>query len=107
MTNLIYKTTTVANGASLSAAVDSEGKELISVIMPGTLTGTTLTIRTSDSTTGTFNQQYINGDARSYTTAANYEHQLNPPVVASAIKVDTGASEGGARTIKLGFRQFQ
>lgn len=107
MSNLEYRDFTIASGASLSNALNCEGKELISVTMPAALTGTTLTVQVSDSTTGTFTAQYVNGDARSMTTAASYTHQFQPPVVASAVKIDTGSNEAAARTVKAAFRIFQ
>ena len=107
MSNLDYKEVTIPSGSSTSEALNLEGKECISITMSGTLTGTTLSIQVSDSTTGTFTNQYVNGDQRSYTTAANYTHQFNPPIVAGAIKFDTGASEGADRTPLVGIRQFQ
>lgn len=107
MSNLVYTDVTVASGASLSAAMDLQQKELIGVRVPATVTGTTLTVKTSDSTTGTFNGHYPNGTELSITIAGGEDIQFNPPIVARAAKIDTGSNEPAARTFTFITRQFQ
>lgn len=107
MTNLVYKELTIASGASITNAIDANGLEVVCFYAPATLTGTTLTVKSSDSTTGTFNSRKINGDAISLAVTGGDEIQFNPPLVGSSFKFDTGSNEAAARTIKIGLRQFQ
>lgn len=105
MTNLVFKEVTVASGASLSSAIDTEGKEVLILRAPATLTGTTLTVKHSDSLTGTFNDRQINGDEISLAIAGGDEIQFNPPLVGFVFKFDTGSNEAAARTLTVGLRQ--
>lgn len=104
----VYKNVVVASGASLSAAVDLENYELIGVRVPATVTGTSLTVKTSDSNTGTFQNYHVGaGGALSITIAGGEDIQFNPPIaVARSVKIDTGATEAAARTFVLVTRQF-
>lgn len=104
---LFYKDVTVPSGASLSADVDLEQVDLIGVRVPATVTGTALTVKTSNSTTGTFNGYYPAGTELSYAIAGGEDIQFNPPIaIAKAVKIDTGANEGADRTFTLILRQF-
>jgi hypothetical protein len=105
--NLEYKTVTVANGATLSSALDTNGKEVMLLIAPAALTGTTLTVKDSTSTTGTFNSRKINSDAISLTIGAGQTIQFQPPLVGDAFKFDTGGAEADARTLTIGLRVVQ
>ena len=107
MTNFVYKDLTIPINTSLTNALDTEGLEVATFYAPAELTGTTLTVKSSDSITGTFNARKINGDAISLTIAGGEEVQFNPPLIGAAFKFDTGANEVAARAIKIGVRQFQ
>jgi hypothetical protein len=104
----LIKQVTIASGASLSSAIDTEGYAVIGLRLPATLTGTTLTIKESASLTGTFNKYKVNGDEVSFTVAAGENIQFQPPIALDgAIKVDTGANEDAARTIDVLLRIVQ
>lgn len=107
MSKLHLKDAVIASGSSTSAAVDLEQVEIIGVRVPATVTGTALTIKTSDSTTGTFNTYQTSTGAVSITIAGGEDIQLNPPIaIARAAKIDTGAAEGAERTFQFITRQF-
>ena len=69
-------TVTIANGASLSGAVDLGGRKLVAIIMPGTWTAAGLTFQGSVDGTNFFNV-YDGATERQLTVAANYYSALN------------------------------
>ncbi len=100
-----YVDITIASGQQTSGEADlSDGRTLVGVIMPGTITSTALTFSTSDISGGTYSAIYgTDGNALSVTVAASRYVPLNPTNFAGArfVKVVGGTSEGGTRVIKL------
>lgn len=108
---LWQETATIANGASLSAAVDLKGRTLVGIVMPATWTTANITFQVSlDGTT--YNDLYnLLGDELNATAAASRFIALTQfeflPV--RYVKVRSGTSalavnQGGARTIILATR---
>ncbi len=69
-------TVTIANGASLSGAVDLGGRKLVGIIMPDTWTAAALTFQASPDGTNFFNV-YDDPTERRLTVAASYYSALN------------------------------
>lgn len=108
MANIEYKDVVISSGSSESSALDLEQFDIIGIRVPATITGTTLTIKTSDSNTGTFNGYYLNGVELSYAISGGEDIQFSPPLsIARSIKVDTGTNEGADRTFQVITRPFQ
>jgi hypothetical protein len=108
MINEAYSTATIANGASLSDAVNLQGGRLVAIVMPAAWTAGDLTFQASADGT-TFNNVYDEDDAEVVVEAAASRHIiLNPGVWLGIrqIKVRSGTSgaavnQGGARLITL------
>jgi len=96
----------IANGATTSGALDcSSGRTLVGIILPAALTGTTMTFTTAPTSTGTYVPVYDPNatDAAYEVTVGTARYiPLNPVAFAGCrfIKLVSGASEGGVRTIK-------
>jgi hypothetical protein len=69
-------TVTIANGASLSGAVDLGGRKLVAIIMPDAWTAASLTFQGSVDGTNFFNV-YDGATERTLAVAANYYSALN------------------------------
>jgi hypothetical protein len=69
-------TVVIANGASLSGAVDLGGRKLVGIIMPDTWTAASLTFQGSVDGTNFFNV-YDGATERALTVAANYYSAQN------------------------------
>lgn len=103
------KTATIANGQSLSGAVDLGTMRLFAIVMPATMTGTSLTFQASHDGS-TYNNVYDDGgNELTYTTAASRYIVVSSPakwIGIRYLKVRSGTSgsataEGGARSITL------
>jgi hypothetical protein len=104
------RTATIANGASLSAAVEIGDATVVALVMPGTWTAASITLQASIDGT-TFVDVYKNNGATEFevTVAASRWALLNLPDIAGlrgahSIKVRSGTSgspvaQGGARSI--------
>jgi hypothetical protein len=100
-------TVTIANGASLSGAVDLKGRKLVAIIMPASWTAASLTFQGSVNDTDYFDL-YDGATERALTVAASrYVMQnIGDWVGARYLKVRSGTSgsavnQGGARVITL------
>ena len=100
-------TVTIANGASLSGAVDLKGRKLVAIIMPATWTAASLTFQGSVNDTDYFNV-YDGATERSATVAASYYSSLDIGdwIGFRYIKIRSGTAasavnQGGARVLTL------
>jgi hypothetical protein len=100
-------TVTIANGASLSGAVDIGGRKLVAIDMPSAWTAAALTFQASADGV-TYDDMYDGATERSLTVAASRYMMLNIGdwVGARYLKIRSGTSgtpvnQGGARTITL------
>ncbi len=100
-----YIDVTISSSGTDSTEADlSNGRTLVGVIMPATFTGVALTFSVSDASGGTYNVLYgTDGNAYSYTVAAARHIALDPAVFAGVryLKVISGSTELGARTVRL------
>lgn len=108
--NTQFQTTTltVANGATLSDAINCNGQGIIGVIMPAALTSTAMTFTGSQDNV-TFTALYnAAGTALSTTVAANRIILFTPGDLIGLqwIKLVMGSAEGGARSIQVITRTF-
>jgi hypothetical protein len=101
------RTVTIANGASLSDAVDLGGRKLIAIDMPASWTAASLTFQASVDGT-TFDNVYDGATERSLTVAASYYSMLNIGdwVGCRYLKLRSGTAasavnQGGDRVITL------
>ena len=106
---VLTKTVTIANGASLSSAVEIGGSIVVGIQTPDTWTAANLTLQMSSNGT-TFNNVYDDAGAEKTITAAAAEYILIQPTSylggADAIKVRSGTSgtpvnQGAERIITL------
>jgi hypothetical protein len=100
-------TVTIANGASLSGAVDLKGRKLVAIIMPASWTAASLTFQGSVNDTDYFNV-YDGATERALIVAASYYSALNIGdwVGFRYLKIRSGTAasavnQGGARVITL------
>lgn len=105
------KTTTIANGASLSGEVDLEGYSLVGIIMPAAWTAADLTFQAATTTEGTFCDVYDNSGVE-VSTDADASRAIGTDGVALAlapfrfVKLRSGTTgtpvnQGAERTISL------
>jgi hypothetical protein len=100
-------TATIANGQSLSGAVDLGTNRLFAIVMPAAMTGTSLTFQASHDGS-TYNNIYgDDGNELTYTTAASRYVVVSSPakwVGVRYLKIRSGTSgapsaEGAARSL--------
>lgn len=100
-------TATIASGQTTSPEVDLGGSTLVGLFMPAAFTGTAITFTTAATTGGTFVAVYdSSGNAISATVSTSRYVALSPTTFAGLrfIKLVSGSSEGGNRTITLATR---
>jgi len=107
--NLLTKTATIANGGTVSDAIDLEGRGLTAMVMPAAFTGTTITFQ--GSVDGVTYQALYNASnsAVSMTVAASRTYLFTPGDFSGIryLKVVSGSAEGAARSILLVARQYE
>lgn len=106
---LVIAATTIANGATTSAAIPTKGLTLVGVQLPAAFTGTTITFTGSvDGTTYQAVKSTTSGTALSYTVAQGTYAAIDPiPFYGLAfIKLVSGSSEGGARSFSVTLKGF-
>lgn len=93
--------TTIANGTTTSAAINLSGFSLIGIQFPTTFTGTAVTFTMSPTLTGTYIPVYNSSGQVSYTVAQARYYAINPADLDGCqyLKIVSGSSEGGARTL--------
>lgn len=96
-------TVTIANGETVSNAIDLGEGVLVGIQMPAAFTGSAMTFQASDSLAGTYNAVTSITAAYSVTVAAS--KYVSIPLFDLAgvrfIKVVSGSAEGAARDIIL------
>ena len=100
-------TLTIANGASLSGAVDLKGRKLVAIDMPSAWTAASLTFQASPDGV-TYDDMYDGATERAITVAASRYMMLNIGdwIGVRFLKIRSGTAgtpvnQGGARTITL------
>lgn len=103
----LTQTATIANGASLSGAVDMGGKTLLSLEMPSGWTAANISFDVSNDNSS-YVACYLEGTEYTFPTGASRGHSLNPAAFAGwrYVKVRSGISgttvaQGASRDIKL------
>lgn len=107
--NISYQSTvTIANGATLSDAVDLSGYVLVGLIIPAAFTGTTITFSMSDDNATFYGINNAGGTALSATVAVSKCILFTPGdfVGIRHLKLTSGSAEAAARTIKLITREL-
>jgi hypothetical protein len=96
---------TVADGATVSGAVDLRGRQLCGVYLPSTAEGTTLGFQVSDALAGTYLTLMSAGAAVSLTVAASRYVALDPNLFLGVrfLKLVLG-TQTGASIINLAIR---
>lgn len=105
---ILIRTATIANGDTISGAVQCSGMMLAAIQLPSAMTGTSLTFEAETPEGGGFDAVYDSeGTLVSYTIAAS---RVVVPAGAAVlisgvdrIRVVSNASEGAERTIQLSF----
>lgn len=106
---LVMAATTIANAASTSAAIPTQGLTLVGIQLPAAFTGTAITFTGSvDGTTYQPVYSTTSGTALSYTVAQGHYVAIDPtPFYGLAyIKLVSGSTEGGARAITVTLKGF-
>lgn len=94
---------TVANGATVSSAIDLGNLSVVGLILP-VLTSTAITFQASDSLAGTYQAvKGSDGNSVSYTVASSTYVVILPTALAGIrfLKLVCGSAEGAARTITV------
>lgn len=97
-------TATIANGETVSGAVDLNDFALSGFITPAALTGTTMTFQGSADNGATYVAVHgTDGAAISYTVTTSKYYAINPInfLGLTHIKIVSGSAEGAARDITL------
>lgn len=103
------ETVTIANGATVSSAIDLQGCTMCGIILPAAFTGVALTFQVSDDNV-TYQAAYnTSNTALSATVAQGRSYMLTPTDFAGVryVKLVSGSAEGAARTIKILTRVMQ
>lgn len=104
---LVTATATIANGATVSAAIPTNGFALVGIQLPAAFTGTTVTFQGSvDGTTYQVIKSTTSGSSLSYTVAQGTYAAIDPiPFYGlKFIKLVSGSAEGGARTFSVALK---
>lgn len=105
------KTVTIANGATVSDAVATGGRQLVGIITPAALTGTAMTFSMSSELAGTYVPIKVTaaGTAFSQTVTTSSYYAIDPAITYGVpfIKATSGSAEGAARSIILVFKRRQ
>lgn len=90
----------IANGQTVSGAIDVNGQIITGIDLGATLTGTTLGIQNCVDGTN-YRTAYDNsGNVISWTVAGGRHLRFDPPLLGySSIKLVSGSAEGAARTL--------
>lgn len=102
-------TVTIANGGTISPAVDLNGHGLCGIYLPAAFTGTAITFLASDLLAGTYRTvQDGAGSALTKVVSAGVYVPLDPADFAGIryLKIVSNAAEGGARILTLAARLF-
>lgn len=106
---LCQNSVTIASSGTASAEADLGGTTLVGVMLPATMTGTTLTFTAALTSGGTFNPVTgSNGSALSYTIAGAKYLAIDPALFHGIqfIKAVSGSAEGADRAITLLSKAF-
>lgn len=104
------ESTTIANGATTSAAINTGGMALVGIKIPAAFTGTAITFTVCDTIDGTYVPLKVttSGTALSYTVAASGYYAIDPVNFQGVqfFKIVSGSAESGARTIVYSLKGF-
>jgi hypothetical protein len=98
----------IANGQQSSAAIDCNGLTLTGIKFPAVFTGTAVTFETCDTVDGTYVPVYNSAGPVSYTVAQGRYYAIDPKDFYGIrfLKIKSGSSEGGARSLVLSMKGF-
>lgn len=104
--NLITTSASIANAATTSAAIPLAGFSLVGIQFPTTFTGTTVTFTMASAIDGTYVPVYNASGAVSITIAQARYYAIDPANFQGIqfLKIVSGSSEGGARTLNLSLK---
>lgn len=99
---------TISNGASLSAAIDLQGRHLIGIVMPADWTAANLTFQVAQTADGTFADVYDSAGNELVAVAAASRFICDIPELQGVrfLKIRSGTTgtpvnQGAARTLSL------
>ena len=97
-----YISITIASSGTSTDAIDLNGKKLVGIQFPSTMTGTTVSIKQCESEGGTYTDVYdLTGAAVSVPVVNGYIPVAPTIFVGPAyIKIVSSAAEGATRTLK-------
>lgn len=105
--NLTYNEVSIANGQTVSGAIDLQGLVICQIIMPSAFTGTAITFQSSIND-GTYQALYNSANTQmSITVATSRSYNIAPTDFAGCrfLKLVSGSAEGGSRTIGIVTRE--
>jgi hypothetical protein len=102
---------TIANGQTVSDAIDKLSEDLVGFKLPATMTGATVSFQVSDDDVdgaGTYQALSWEGTVVSFATASAQSVSIDPSKFAGWrwIKIVSGTAEGAERTIVPKFRRY-
>lgn len=98
--------TSIANGATESAEINTGGAILTGFYIPAAFTGTTITFEAATAHAGTFVPVVNSGGAISITVTTSHYYTVDPKDFQGIqfLKLKSGSAEGAARTIIYSMR---
>ncbi len=107
--NLVTQVTaTIANGQTTSSLISLKGYSLVGIQTPAALTGTAITFSVCDSTGATCVPLKVttSGTALSQTVTTSSYYAIDPAATygVAYLKLVSGSSEGGARTLTVSLK---
>lgn len=98
---IIAETVLIANGASASAELDCYGGQLMGVILPSAMTGTTIGLQVSDQSGGTYVALKDGASDLALTSAASKYIYFDPKYTEGIrfAKIVSGSAEGAQRSL--------
>lgn len=96
-----YQTVTIANGATVSDAIDLQGHTVCGIIMPSAFTGASLAPSACQTVNGTYVPMYKDGSTISLTVSASKYVILQPADYAGIayLKLTSGSAEAATRSL--------
>ncbi len=97
-------TANIANGQTVSTAIDLGGASMAGIIMPAAFTGATISFKVSDTLAGTYVPlKNTAGTTISFTVSASTAIGFSPTDFAAwqYIQIVSASAEGGSRDIKV------
>lgn len=98
---VVYGSTTVANGTDESGVITTNGMSLCGIQLPATMTSTSITFEAATTKNGTYQPIYNKSGQVSYTITSGQFLAIDPADFYGVqfLKIKTGSNEGADRAL--------